>query len=375
MVQFVVDAFGTAVGVKCDPQARGRLMEQWNRCLTDREPETTVTHTGGDLTNAADYSLSSTLTVAAISAQSGQLLMFHACGLADPQSGRVAVLVAQSGTGKTTASIRLSQAGLGYVSDETIAIDDDLSVRRYPKPLSIVDDPGFPYEKSQHSPDDLGMAPLNELPLTAAAVVLLNRDREGASEPALSDVDLIDGLVRVIPQTSALPSLRDPLAKLATAVESIGGLLELTYSEIHEAKALLTELLSAPPRSSISGFSHHPATNDLTTDGAPVQVTPPERVGAVRRAPYLDAISQDGRVLLLVGTSCLVLDGPGAVLWLAANEKLAIAEAVRRSRELLGDHPDADSLVHAAALELISHGILLPVDEPPVGDEAQPPAN
>src|SRR5690242_4779685 len=103
--------------------------------------------------------------------------MLHAAGLASDDGGTVA-LVAGSGTGKTTAG-RLLGRSLGYVSDETIAVEHDLTVRPYAKPLSIVTDPTVPTGKHEESPDDLGLRPAAPVLRLAAVAVLERRDDVG----------------------------------------------------------------------------------------------------------------------------------------------------------------------------------------------------
>ena len=73
-----------------------------------------------------EESLTSTLTVEAIGVRRGDLLMLHACGVAD-ESGRVLAFVAASGTGKTTMA-RLLGTRFGYVSDETVGVGEGVIV-------------------------------------------------------------------------------------------------------------------------------------------------------------------------------------------------------------------------------------------------------
>ena len=99
-------------------------------------------------------SLSQQVTLAAIEAARGRAWMLHAAGIATPD-GPVVVLVGPSGRGKTTASRALG-AVYGYVSDETVAIDEDGRVWPYRKPLSVIED--FAAPKTQLAPSALGLA-------------------------------------------------------------------------------------------------------------------------------------------------------------------------------------------------------------------------
>lgn len=109
----------------------------WSRCLAapGSQAAATVHRNPGDFARANE-SLTSAITLAAIDQLAGHRMMFHACGLADPVSGATIAFIAPSGTGKTTVARTLGP-GLGYVSDETIAVDAELRIVPYPKPLSV----------------------------------------------------------------------------------------------------------------------------------------------------------------------------------------------------------------------------------------------
>jgi hypothetical protein len=51
--------------------------------------------------------------------------------------GRVAAFPAASGRGKSTLTAACVQAGLGYVSDEALLLEDDLAVRPYPRAIAL----------------------------------------------------------------------------------------------------------------------------------------------------------------------------------------------------------------------------------------------
>src|SRR5690242_6668193 len=70
------------------------------------------------------HHLSSALTLAVVERQAGRLWMLHAAALADPASGATVVLVAPSGTGKSTAARTLGRRW-GYVTDETAGLAAD----------------------------------------------------------------------------------------------------------------------------------------------------------------------------------------------------------------------------------------------------------
>lgn len=361
MGRFVVDAFGTDVTVECEDIDRQRLLGQWARCVVDRPApeEPKVTHAGGELVDTCDYALASAVTLRAITEQAGERLMFHACGLADPESGRVAVLVAPSGTGKTTASIRLGRAGLGYVSDETIAVEEDLTVRPYPKPVSVVIDPKQPSVKSQHGPDEMGMATAPSGRLRLGAVVLLHRIREGHTSARLVETELIEALAELLPQTSALPKLAQPLRTLADVICRSGGPVRLEYSEIEEAADLLRkELARRESSSEVFDFEHLPPGTLSSPQTRPIGSG--AEPTAVQRSHYLDAIAHDGRVMLLLGTRGVVLDGVGALIWRHAEQPGTVEQFVGLCEEHFGEHPDAEQIVRDAVDSLIEHDVLQP---------------
>ncbi|WP_148043193.1 hypothetical protein [Flexivirga caeni] len=362
-----ISVLGSVIAVDLPEDDRDRVRAQWDRCMapSDSTALSSVTYSTDDDADRRDYSLASSLTLAGIQHAAGTRLMLHAAGAADPETGRVAVLVAASGTGKTTAAHRLCRAGFGYVTDETVSIGEDDGILPYPKPLSVVIDGDAPHHKSQHGPAELGLAPCPPDP-RAALYVVLDRDRDGTggSEPTLERLPLMDGLIALIPQTSALPSMRRPLQALAGSVHRAGGVWRLAYQEIADTIPLLRDALR----------SHDPDPTDLVGVAPPepgcepglpaVPVTAldePEPLDAntlVVRAPYLDAVAIDDELLVLVDCRPARLSGLGATIWPAAGEPVSLAELTRLCVAAHGDHPEADRLVHEAAEELFRHQVL-----------------
>jgi hypothetical protein len=164
--------------------------------------------------------------------------MLHAAGLADPATGATVGLVAPSGTGKTTLCSILGRTW-GYVTDETLAIRRDHTIAPYPKPLSVIV-PGSDI-KDQQCLDDLGMlATPAETHLAGLAVL----ERDGSKTPWLESVPTVRALARLSPESSYLARLASPLHRLASAVESAGGLRVLHYSEAVDLEPALRELVS-----------------------------------------------------------------------------------------------------------------------------------
>ncbi len=182
--------------------------------------------------------LSSKLTVAAISAHFGELWMLHACAVAEPTTGATAVLVAASGTGKTTAAVALGRH-FGYVTDETAAIRLDGTLLPYPKPLSVLVDGQGP--KQQQSPSDLGLLAAPAAPWLAAVALL---DRDGSPSPKVDAVRTVEALPALAEQTSALQRHERPLHMVAEHLHRTGGLRRISYREAEDLVPVVAKLVA-----------------------------------------------------------------------------------------------------------------------------------
>lgn len=236
--------------------AEARIRDAWSRCLADSHdaPDVVVTVRHGmeqpspspgssDLATVdlgvLMHQLSPLVTTRAIEHQGGgPLLMLHAAALA-AADGRAVGLVAPSGTGKTTVCEALG-AELGYVTDETLAVGEDLGIASYPKPLSVVVD--GTWQKEQRSPDVIGLGTTPRRPVLAA-LVLLRRD--GSAQPWLEEVPTVRALAALSPESSFLSRLgQRPLHRLAETVEQVGGLRVLHYAEAANLAPVVDELLA-----------------------------------------------------------------------------------------------------------------------------------
>ncbi len=146
------------------------------------------------------------VTRALITAQVGRLLMLHAGAVSHPTTGATLVYVAPGGTGKTTLSRLLGQR-FGYVTDETVGIDEGLNILPYPKPLSIRPPEGG--TKDEVSPDRLGLSAVAAAP-HATRLVLLGRHTSHGSAPEIEELTLMDALFALVEQTSSLTAARAP---------------------------------------------------------------------------------------------------------------------------------------------------------------------
>lgn len=195
---------------------------------------------GPDEVAAAMQALTQTVTRAAIAARTGELMMFHAGGLCDQTSGATIALVAPGGTGKTTL-VRTLGRGRGYVSDETVGVTADGHIEPYCKPLSVRR-PEMGQPKDEVAPESLGLCPPRVRPWLAG-MVLLRRDLEVGESVRVETVDLLDALVLLAPETSALASFAAPLRRLAELVESVGGLRRVRYHDAADVEPVVHDVL------------------------------------------------------------------------------------------------------------------------------------
>jgi hypothetical protein len=256
----VVDVLALGVRIRVvvpDPSLVDAVRRAWHLCLLDRldrpvaaaadweqvPPERTVRldppGTGDARAHArALQSLTQSVTAAAIRAQVGRLLMFHAGGLADPRTGAAIAYAAAGGTGKTTLTRTLGP-GLGYLTDETFAVRLDGSVVPYLKPLSVRRADGA---KDEVPPGDLGLAP-PPVPARIGALLSIHRDPGHRGVPAVERLGLLDAIATLSPEVSSLAALPRPLRSLADVVERAGGLLRVTYAEAESLRPVVRELL------------------------------------------------------------------------------------------------------------------------------------
>jgi len=263
----VLRVMGTLVGIRVEADAANdvatALRSAWDRCLVQdaavnpeelivltariarpgapvhRIDDTVISRASIDeLMNA----LTPRITVAAIDAQAGSMIMMHACGFADPATGATVALVGRSGMGKTTLSARLG-ASLGYVTDETVAVLPGGGVLGYPKPLSVKRGGADPV-KDQISPTALGLLAAPER-LHLAAIVLLDRQHDAPREPVVSRVPLLEGVMRLAPELSHFARTTRPLQLLDGLIEACGGVQAITYRESEDAVPLIRSLLKA----------------------------------------------------------------------------------------------------------------------------------
>ena len=243
-----VDALGATVAIELsDDRLRGAVERVWATCLTTpaagcpvaTAPTLAPDGDENDIARALQ-SLTQVVTRKAILARAGKMMMFHASALCDQESGASIAMVAPGGTGKTTL-VRALGAGRGYVTDETVAVAPDRSIAPYCKPLSIRRaQQGQP--KDEVAPGTLGLRPPAVAPWLAG-MVLLRRDLDAGQPVVVEDVELLDALVMLAPETSSLAALERPLHLLAGLVGSVGGLKRIRYHEAADVEPVVREVL------------------------------------------------------------------------------------------------------------------------------------
>lgn len=308
------------------------LRDRWARCL---RPGAQGRQLGGA---DAPYHWTSRATVQSIQARAGEWLMFHAAGLSTAD-GDVAALIGPSGTGKSTAARTLCRDHFGYVTDETVAVLPNGSVAPFAKPIAVVPKDGG--IKLEFGPDELGLLPCSE-DLRLTGLLLLERN-DGMTEPVIEPLELLEGLLAIIPQISALAHLEDALTLLADVVEQCGGLAKITYGDADQLAEVVRHILAVPPVR--SGFRSHAFRG--AAEGA-----------GIVRAEYNDALELDGRVLVLKGSLCALLQGIGALVWLAADQPITPSDLRAEIIAEVGDHPEAGRLIQETVDELVSLGVL-----------------
>ena len=279
----------TAAGLRAAGTAEVERVDIAKAITVDR-----IDDAPGSGSDTGDYTLTTTLTGRAISARAGEFVMLHAGGVCDPDTGVVAGLFAASGTGKTTATQHYCTHGYGYVTDETLIFNDRRDVMAYPKPLSVLVNPGVSGVKTQHCPDDLDMAPPRDGALRLGPLVLLDRIRDdarpdesvnggdaeadatraapdridaeddnsaGTHEPGeaeLSEMPLFEALTLILPQSSAMPQIDGCLDLLARIALAGGGVQRLRYREIADTLPLLRDVFTLAPQEPF--WRHVPGT-------------------------------------------------------------------------------------------------------------------
>lgn len=294
-------------------------------------------------------SLTSAITLEAIRARVGRNLMFHAAGLADPSTGNAIALVASSGTGKTTASIRLGRE-LAYLTDETVFLDG-LAVRPYPKPLSVIESPDAP--KRQISPDELGLLPT---PASATLRALVLLERLDSSEPTpvrVTKLGAADALHALVPNISGAPAFTRPLSLLLGLFEDVGGVFRITYPNDSDLLPVLRSLLSSEPVEYLN-----PPYDEVSVSLDDDADRPSPGAGMYRRCRARQAAFIDDRLLIMTDESLVEISDLGHSIWSALSSWRTLEEIVDEVQSIHGEHPEAADIVGDSLQELERQGLV-----------------
>lgn len=357
----LIDAVGSRIAIDLaalDAGDEAAVREAWSdatiaeEAVRGLEPAATVAASGNDRERMLS-SLSQTVTLTAIRAARGRAWMLHAAGIATPD-GQVVVLVGPSGRGKTTAARALG-AAYGYVSDETVAIDQDGRVWPYRKPLSLVGERAG--TKIQLAASALGLLPLPDAELRIAAIVLLDRDPQHPDTPVVEITDVGDALGTLVSETSFLHHQPAPLRFIAALATATGGIRTVRYREAATLASVIPELARPASAIVVPEVPEHAVTDAVRAHGRP----------RFSRAPVADEVGLDDpdRIALLTISAkgrgeVIVLAGIAPAVWRAA-EMATMEHLTDAATAAYGDPRgfDAAAAVRAAAGRLLDAGVLL----------------
>jgi hypothetical protein len=241
-------------------EAAAAIEAAWDWCLTSKgpdpaevgvhrltvglesaaEPGTSGSVVARDIPTLMDR-LSPMITRVAVTERKRDLVMFHACAVADPTTGDAVVLYGPSGAGKTTLARTLC-TDLVYLSDETAGVTDDLQVVPYLKPLSIIVAAGDRL-KEQVSPGRLGLVRPDGKSLRLRALVQLRRDPGHRTDAMVESLPTVDALPELMAQTSYTREMERPLHRMADLARRVGGVRRVTYAEAEQVRPVVRAVL------------------------------------------------------------------------------------------------------------------------------------
>lgn len=338
-----VEGMGAQVRVEVSGQGAvefvNLLRPLWARCAprdaADEAQRVAVTLPSGVDPKTLLERTTQQITLALLRQRAGKLMLFHAGGVSHPHTGRSIVYVAPSMTGKTHLTLELARQ-FGYLSDETIAVDDDLSILPYPKPLSVRDNAGGP--RRELGPDALGLAvpPANP---QLTGLWLLDRRAGHVGSPEVAELDVFDAAHLLGPQTSSLGRMPAGLHTLDALLRHTGGARKITYRESASLLPMVVDLLGAP---------------DETGPDDPI-VEP-----VVQFVPPVDRIVRPDEALLLYSDNLVRLGQLGVAIVEASVRPIGIAPLVERLTERLGEPEgvDAHEFTADAVEQMIADGVL-----------------
>ena len=165
-------------------------------------------------------------------------------------AGCAIVVVGHSGAGKSTLTAALTRAGHAYLADEVVAIDDDLVVDAFHRPLGLrpgglaalgLDLPAGPYDSV--APHRGGPSLGDRCPL--GLVVILRRS-DAPTDVVLRDLSPPDALVELANQTLGATGRERIMFRRLDAFVRRARIAELTYFDLADAVAVLERASTDP---------------------------------------------------------------------------------------------------------------------------------
>ncbi|MCS6711613.1 hypothetical protein JSY14_06070 [Brachybacterium sp. EF45031] len=325
-------------------------------------------------TGAVAYTLSGDVTREILSALLGRRVLLHSGVVRHPRLGTV-LLIGPSGAGKSTATSRLAREGR-YVSDELAILDPDtFEIEAYAKPVSrVVREEGW--EKHDLALADLDLRLADEIG-APSQVVLLSRRRDRNAPPrpgrpgsaalggrplpedlpeedTVRRVPLVQALPRIIEQSSSAWRVPDPLGTLCRLLQSVGGALEVVYSESEHLSRLL-EQAPAPLVEEVELVDGQSAE-----DLPPLAAGPAEGERLLHICPFTQALFVEDALLVLARGKVSTVTGLGAALWSLLQESGPATEDQLDARLVaqIGAHPRSREFVDSAVADLLAAGLV-----------------
>ena len=222
--------------------------------IMDRQPESILIQRDGQEPLYAEdtglflYQFEKDVTIALELIRS-DLFFIHSAAL--EYNGRIHLLVAQSGGGKSTTSWALLHHGFQYASDELAPVNlDTLTVLPYPHALCLKSEPPAPYslpadtfqtDRSLHVPVESLPCTIVNSPLPLQSILFVQyRPNES---PSITPISASDASVRVY--TNGLNQLAHPADGLDAAIQIAQHCrcYELTSNDLHSTCELVRSTL------------------------------------------------------------------------------------------------------------------------------------
>lgn len=313
--------------------------EQWNYCVDSSplEPSEKIERKEGTWERAYEH-LTQHITRKAVAHNLGNYLMFHAAGLQLIGTRDVIAFVASSGTGKSTLTATLGTK-MGYLSDEVVALDTQLTVFPLQKPVSLI---GRSHEsfKGHLGPDQLELVTELQTPAKLASIVVLNRVTSKV-KPSLSPLVLEDALITLAPQLSGLGLMNDGLDRLCKAIARTGGAYELTYTDAADLEPSFFEAHLVENSKPVQTAWHHLPRVEANNHGF-----------EFARGDFFDAVMTNGRIFVLDQGQLRKLGDLASEIWLRLPSVGSKSELLEHLEARFGTHDEAEKILEQMLKDL-----------------------